>query len=384
MKDHFLLSPDITFLNHGSFGACPKPVFDAYQDWQLQLERNPVQFIVNDGPKYLLESKRCLAEYINCLPTDFYFTQNPTAAVNTIMRSLHLSAGDEILATNHEYGAMDRTWDFYCRQSGAKYVRQPISLPVKSAEKVIEEFWQGYTSRTKVVFINHMSSVTAMFFPVKEIIIRAKELGLITIIDGAHIPGHIPLDLSDLDPDYYTGALHKWLLTPKGSSFLYVRKELQSQLDPLIVSWGFGNPGPSDNQFLEYHEQQGTRDFSAYLTIPTAIDFMNRNLWNERTSICRQIVKDNYQLFCNLLDTEPLCPITNDFLGQMASIPIRSADPLKLKDVLYRHYKIEIPVMTLNDRVYLRYSINVYNSQTDLDILYDALKNIIKSGVISL
>ncbi len=376
MKEAFLLNPDITYLNHGSFGACARPVFDDYQKWQLMLEKEPVQFMVNHGPQYLQKSKVALAEYIDCAPDDFFFTSNPTTAVNTIMRSLRLSKGDEILATDHEYGAMDRTWSFFRKQNGARYVRQKISLPIVSKEKILDEFWSGYSSRTRVIFINHMSSATALLFPVKEIVDRAKELGLITIVDGAHIPGHFPLSIRDLAPDFYTGALHKWMLTPKGCSFLYVRRELQKDLDPLVVSWGYESEAAKENQFLAYHEQQGTRDSAAYLTVPAAIDFLKQNQWKSKSVECRRIVRDNYWNFCSLLNTEPLCPVTDEFLGQMASIPVKTTAPERLKELLYSKYRIEIPVMTLGDQVFLRYSINAYNSQQDLDVLYAAVQEI--------
>ena len=231
MKAQFSLDDNITFLNHGSFGACPKVIFEEFQRFQLELEIEPVDFIQKKLPIYLKEAKQPLAEFLGCEAADFFFTPNPTFAVNTIMRSLNLQPGDEILSTNHEYGAMDRTWHFYCKKSGAEYIRQEISLPIISKEQIIEEFWKGYSSKTKVIFLNHLSSSTALIFPVKEICDTAQQLGLITIIDGAHVPGQIDLNLSELNPDYYTGTLHKWMLAPKGSSFLYVKKEFQ------VVPW---------------------------------------------------------------------------------------------------------------------------------------------------
>ena len=382
MKSQFLLTNEITFLNHGSFGACPKPIFEAYQNFQLELEPEPVDFIIKKAPQYLKMAKNRLAKYIGCDASDFFFTPNPTTAINTIMRSVNLQPGDEILTTNHEYGAMDRTWHFYCKKSGAKYLRQEISLPIISKEQIIEEFWKGYTPNTKVIFLNQMSSSTALIFPVKEICDKAKQLGLITIVDGAHVPGHIDLNISELNPDYYTGTTHKWMLTPKGSSFLYVKKELQETLDPLVVSWGYESLAPSESRFLDYHETQGTRDISMFLCTPAAIDFLEQNNWEAKSAVCKQIVLDNYQRFCDLVGTKPICPITTEFLGQMASIPIRTKKPMELKELLYSKYKIQIPVMPLNDSVYIRYSINAYNSQEDLDVLHRALEDIIKTTVL--
>lgn len=379
MKSKFLLDPTITFLNHGSFGATPQSVFEAKVNLQREMEADPVYFIQKKLPIYLKVAKEPLAEFIGCDTDDFFFTPNPTQAINTIMRSLQLQPGDEILATNHEYGAMDRTWNFYCKKSGAKYIRQNISLPITSKEQILEDFWKGYSSKTKVVFINQISSSTALIFPVKEICDKAQELGLITIVDGAHVPGHIPLNLRELNPDYYTGTLHKWMLAPKGSSFLYVKKEFQADLDPLIVSWGYESLFPSESQFLDYHEYQGTNDHSTYLCTPQVIQFLKENNWETQAKACRAMVIEQYPRFCKLLNSQPLCPVTEEFLGQMASIPVCTSKPMELKEVLYSKYHIQIPVMPLNDGVYLRFSINAYNTIADLDTLYAALWDIIQT-----
>ena len=377
MKSQFLLDKNTTFLNHGSFGACPKTVFEEYQRFQLELETEPVLFIQKKLPVYLKEAKKPLAKFIGCNQEDFFFTPNPTFAINTVMHSLKLDKDDEILTTNHEYGAMDRTWNFYCKKSGAKYIRQEISLPIFSKEQILEEFWKGYTNKTKVVFLNQISSSTALIFPVKEICDKARELGLITIIDGAHVPGHIDLNIENLNPDYYTGTLHKWMLAPKGSSFLYVKKELQDSLDPLVVSWGYESVNPSESQFLDYHEYQGTHDVSQYLCTPKVIEFLAENNWNQVSKDCKKIVLDNYQRFCDLVNTKPICPISEEFLGQMASVEVTTTKSMELKELLYEKYKIQIPIMPLNGKIYMRYSINGYNSQTDLDVLYQAITDII-------
>lgn len=379
MKKLFLLNPEITYLNHGSFGACPKPIFEDYQKWQLELEREPVQFITKNAKLFLKDSKAALAGYINCDPDDFFFTPNPTQAINTIMRSLNLEGGDEILATDHEYGAMDRTWKFYERMSGVKYVQAEVRLPIVSKDQIIADFWKGRTSKTKAIFINQMSSATALLFPVKEICDMAKEYGLYTIVDGAHIPGHLPLDIKTLDADFYTGTMHKWMMTPKGSSFLYVRRKLQPMIDPLVVSWGYDNENTGTNRFLDYHEQQGTRDISAFLTAPAALRFMNDHNWATVAATCRKLVLTNYRRFCDLTGTTPICPVSEEFLGQMCSVPIETEQPAELKELLFSKYRIEVPVMHLNGQNYLRFSVQGYNSQEDLDRLYSAIADIINT-----
>jgi isopenicillin-N epimerase len=379
MKDLFLLNPEYTFLNHGSFGSCPKPIFENYQGFQREMESDPVHFIQKKYQIHLATAKKALSKFIYCAADDFFFTPNPTVAINTVMRSLNLEEGDEILATNHEYGAMDRTWNFYCRKSGAKYIQQPITLPIVSKEQILNEFWNGCTSKTKIIFLNQISSTTALIFPVKEICDKARELGIITIIDGAHVPGHIDLNISDLNPDYYTGTLHKWMLAPKGSSFLYVKKEHQDKIDPLVVSWGYESLNPGNSQFLDYHEYQGTNDGSAFLCTPAVIDFLETNNWKQKSAEAKALVLNNYPRFCKLVNSEILAPLSLSFFGQIASIPIRCSAPQELKNLLYEKYKIQVPIMLLNDAVYLRYSINAYNDQLDLDILYNALEKIIST-----
>lgn len=380
LKSQFLLDPNITYLNFGSFGACPKPVFADYQNWQLLLEKEPVQFIAVNSITNLKTSRQALASYVHCDADDLVYVTNPSYAINIVAKSLPLAEGDEILSTNIEYGALDRTWNYYCKRSNAKYIRQPIALPVISKDAIIEQFWKGHTKRTKAIFISQITSSTALRLPVEEICEMAKEKGLLTIVDGAHVPGHIPLDLSTLKADIYTGACHKWMMTPKGCSFLYVKKEYQHLFDPLVISWGYDSATPSHSQFIDYHQMQGTRDFSAFLTVPKAIEFMQDNNWQQVAANCSAVVKKNYPIFCNLLGTTSLCPVTDDFLGQMCSIPINTQTPEQLQRHLFENYKIEVPVMRQDAHIFLRFSVNAFNTQEDLDKLYTALEEIKKKG----
>jgi isopenicillin-N epimerase len=380
LKSLFLLDPEVTYLNFGSFGSCPRSVFDDYQRWQLLLEREPVQFIAVNSLQYLKESREALASFIHCDADDVAYVTNPSYAINIVAKSLKLETADEVLSTNIEYGALDRTWNYYCRKAGANYVRQPIPLPVSSKEEIIDAFWKGYSKKTKAIFISQITSSTALRLPVEEICAEAKRRGLLTIVDGAHVPGHIALDMSKLEADVYTGACHKWMMTPKGCSFLYVKPEYQQLFDPLVVSWGYEAAVPSHSQFLDYHQMQGTRDFSAFLTVQKAIEFMKEHNWEVVSANCRKLVRENYSRFCELLGSAPLCPVHDEFLGQMCSIPIKTEAPEKLQRYLFEHYRIEIPVMRQEENVFLRYSIQGYNSQEDLNHLYDALEEIRAAG----
>jgi len=374
LSQFFLLRNDITFLNFGSFGSCVKPVFERYQQYQLELEQEPVEFITVNGPRYLERARKALGAYLNCHHDDLVYVTNPSYAVNIIAKSIALQPGDEILTTDLEYGACDKTWEYYCKKKGAIYKKQPIRFPIESKEDFIEQFFSGLTSKTKLVFISHLTSSTGLRLPIEEICAMAKKKGLMTFVDGAHGPAQVPVNLSTLQADIYTGACHKWMMTPKGSSFLYLKKELQHLFDPLIVSWGYNAAFPSHSTFLDYHQMQGTRDFSAFLTIPDAIEFMQQHNWETVSANCRKLTQDNAPAICNLLNAKQPAPVTDDFIAQLYSTEIKTSEPEKLKSHLYNEYKIQIPVMRHRDKVYLRYSINAFNKQEDLNKLFAAIK----------
>ena len=215
--------------------------------------------------------------------------------------------------------------------------------------------------------------MSALIFPVKEICEKAKELGLLTIVDGAHVPGQIPLNLQEIKADIYTGACHKWLLTPKGCSFLYANKTVQNDYDPVIISWGYDADVKGASDFLDYHQQQGTRDYSAFLTIPAALNFRKQNNWDDVSLKAKQLILNNYEDLCSIFGTKPICPVTDEFLGQMCSVPVPVADPQPLKNLLFDSYKIEIPVFRLGEQVFLRLATQAYVSQTDIDYLKHSL-----------
>ena len=381
LKDQFLLRPDIHFLNFGSFGATPKPIFEKYQEWQRVLEAEPVQFIAFDGYQYLADSRAVLAKFLNCSDKDdLVYVTNPSFAINMIAKSFPLNAGDEILATDIEYGACDRTWEYYCKKKGATYKRQKINLPIVSKKQFIEDFFKGCNENTKAIFISHITSATGLIFPAAEICAIAKAKGLITIVDGAHAPAHIPLDLSKIQADFYTGACHKWMMAPKGCSFLYATKAVQPICDPMIVSWGYQALKPSHSNFLDYHQMIGTRDFSAFLTVDACIQFMEQHDWKAVGKKCHEMVLEHAPRFFSLLNSTPISPLNSEWIGQMISIPIQTPDPEKLQRTLFLDYKIEVPIMRQGNDVYLRYSINAFNTVDDLDALYNALVDLQKKG----
>jgi isopenicillin-N epimerase len=375
-KQHFLLDPTVTFLNHGSFGATPKPVFDVYQDWQLRLESQPVLFLGRELDGLLKNSRRVLGEYLNADADDLIYIPNATHGVNIIAHSLQLMFGDEILTTDHEYGACDYTWDFISSKVGAKYIHQPISLPVHSAEEIIEQLWLGVTSRTKVIYLSHITSSTALRMPVERICQRAKTAGILTVIDAAHSPGQIHVDLQALGADIVFGNCHKWMLSAKGSAFLYVRKELQHLIDPLVVSWGY-NPTPettTGSRFIDILQWTGTKDPAAALTVPTAIQFMQEHNWDKVRNVCHDLLRQGIEQICNFVNIPPLYPLDSDFYSQMGIAPLPSSNLAVLKSRLYNECKIEVPLIQWQDKQFIRISVQGYNSQEDIDALVHALK----------
>ena len=375
LKDQFFLDPDITFLNHGSFGACAKPVYEDLLNWQLQMEREPVKFFEDTIFDALKKSRQVLGNYINCPADDLVYFPNPTTAINAAARSLKLEPGDEVLSTNHIYGALDRTWKYICNKNEAEFVKADIPFPIQSKDEFLNSFFAAVTSKTRVIFLSHITSMTAMIFPVEEVVEFARENNILSIIDGAHVPGHIPLNINTLNPDIYTGACHKWMCSPKGTSFLYVKKELQENIHPLVVSWGWESENPSDSQFLDWHEWQGTRDMSAFLTIPEAVKFMDDNDWPNVSRKCRKMVIQTRNQLLNYLNISPPCP--DDWLGQMASIPMPFNDAFEIKNALLNKYHIQVPIFTWEGKVYLRYSIQAYNSESDLEKLLSAIKELL-------
>ncbi|MBT3314851.1 MAG: aminotransferase class V-fold PLP-dependent enzyme [Anaerolineae bacterium] len=376
-KNHFLLDPNITFLNHGSFGACPKPVFDIYQQWQRKLEERPIEFLGRNAFSLLAESREKLADYLNCAARDLVYFPNPSTAINMVVPNLDLQPGDEILTTDHEYRAMDRTWRYFCAKSGAKYIQRNIPLPVTTHADFVENFWAGVTPKTKIIFLSHITSSTALVFPVTEICKKARKTGILCIVDGAHAPAQIDLDLSALNADIYTGACHKWMLSPKGAAFLYVRRELQDSLDPLVISWGYDSESGfgSGIQYIDYHEWQGTRDIAAFLSVPAAIDYQREQDWGHVRARCRNLLGVAVQKVQSLTGLPPIAPYPSAWYGQMAALSLpKGVDGLQLKTRLYDEYNIEIPFTTWGEQSFLRISIQSYNNEDDVDKLADALK----------
>ena len=376
LREQFLLQPDIVFLNHGSFGACPRPVFEAYQARQLELEREPVKFFqrLND---LLTEARGVLGPFVGADPDDLAFVTNATMGINVVARSLRLEPGDEVLTTNHEYGSCNKAWQYYCESHGARYLAQDVPLPVKSAEQVIEAIWAGVTEHTRVLFLSHITSPTALTLPIEPLIRRAREAGIITVIDGAHAPGQRDLDLEALGVDFYATSLHKWMMAPKGAGFLYARREMQHLLEPLIVGGAWRNDGVTGSHYVAEQKGLGTRDAAAFLAVPEAIRFYHTHNWPAVRTECHMLVRHFRNTVTRLTGLEPICPDGAEWFAQMATVPLPECDAAELGERAFHEFAIEVPFLTWEDRQYVRLSVHGYNTREDVGMLIGALTELL-------
>jgi isopenicillin-N epimerase len=375
LQSLFLLDPQVIYLNHGSFGATPRPVFESYQRWQRELELQPTEFLGRRAPELLRRSREALGEYLGTAADNLSYVTNATTGLNIIARSLALGPGDEVLATDHEYGALDRTWKFLAQRQGYKYINHPIPVPVTDATSFVNQFWSGVTPRTRVIFISHITSPTALIFPVQEICRRAREHGILTVIDGAHVPGQIPLNLDRLGADFYSGNLHKWLCAPKGAAFLYVRPELQERIEPLIVSWGYQSDNPTGSRLVDYTEWLGTRDIAPFLAVPDAIRFQQEYGWDTIRAECHALAEHALRSMTGLTGLQPLSPVSAEWFSQMVGAPV---DPRvnmgALHDQIYQENHIEVPMLSWNGHNLVRFSIQAYNTGEQVESLIQAIK----------
>ncbi len=378
LKPQFLLDPEITYLNHGAYGATPRPVFEAYQRWQLTLEREPVDFLSRHSTERLAHARACLARYLGTERDNLVYVNNGTVGLNIVLRSLRLVPGDELLTTDHEHGGIDRLMRYMAHTQGFTYVVRPIPLPVTTHADFVEHFWGGVTERTRVILISHLTSPTSIVFPVAEICARARRAGILCIVDGSHVPGQLPLTLSELDADFYVGIAHKWLCAPKGSAFLYARPSAQDLLDPLVISWGYEPRSPGPSKFVEYHEWQGSRDISAYLAVPDAIEFQERNDWSTVRDGCRALAMHAQRELHALTGMAPWHPPSPEWHGQIvcAPLPLDVDDAALLHRLRYEH-KIDVSVDRFRGRPRVRVSVQAYNDVEDILKLTHALQQIL-------
>lgn len=337
----YLLDPSVTYLNHGAYGACPRPVFERYQQLQRELELNPTEFLQRRFYDLTADARAALADFVGARVEDLVFAPNATAAMNAVIRSLGIRPGDEVVTTRHEYGAVTRTWMF----AGATLV--PVEPDAEAVAAAIGP-------RTRAVSVSHVTSPTALVLPVEEICAVARDAEVLAIVDGAHAPGLIPLDLERIGADAYAGTCHKWLSAPRGCGFLWAREEHHEWIDPVVVSWHY------DEGFSRRHGWQGTRDPAAFLALPAAIE-AHGQVDLER---CRRLASSFH---------DRLPPVGATPAPQMWATEVDTEDPDGLQRRLFGEHRIEVVVREWEGRSLLRISIGPYNEAADVEQLLDAL-----------
>jgi isopenicillin-N epimerase len=385
---HWGLDPSVTFLNHGSFGACPTEVLAAQIRYRDRMERQPLQFMIRDVEELYDDARAKLAAFVGADPLDVVFVPNATTGVNTVLRSLHFEPGDELLTTTHEYNACRNALDFVAERSGAVVVAAEIPFPVGSPAEITRAVLERVGPRTRLGLFDHITSLTGMVMPIADIVRELSERGVDVMVDGAHAPGMLELDIPSIGAAYYTGNCHKWLCAPKGAALLYVRRDRQVRVRPLVISHGANATRTDRSMFWQEFDWTGTRDLSPYLAVADSIRFMGSLLpggWGELMERNRLLALEARDLISDRLGVESACP--DSMIGTLASIPLGRGryrfsttkldfDPLE--DALREEYGIEVPVLTCPDgpASLLRISAQIYNRIEQYEYLADAVLDI--------
>jgi len=402
-RSEWSLRPGVTYLNHGSFGPAPKSVIAARENWSALLQSEPMDFLVRQLEGALDATRGRLAKFVNSRAEHIAFVDNATVGMNVVARSVTLGLGDEVLATDHEYGAVQRIWRRRCKESGATFVIGKLPQPLETSAQVVEALQNAITPRTKLLVVSHVTSPTAVILPVREICARAREQGVPVCIDGPHAPAAVPIDLEGLGCDYYTASCHKWLSAPFGSGFLYVHPRRQPELAPSIVSWGrslSGRPGNWKDEF----NWTGTRDPAPWLAIADAIRFFEDlkapgqgssagsdastasglegiKLFREYSHQLAKYARDE---IVQLTGLQPFLPDSRDWYGSMIALPLpASISPVTdgqmhpLQQALWEKHQIEVPIVTWRGSCYVRVSCHLYNDRSDIDRLKAALRELL-------
>lgn len=381
------LDPEVTFLNHGSFGACPRVVLDAQAALRERMEKEPVRFFLRELEALADEARKTLATFLGADAEEIVAVPNATAGVNTVLRSLDLKPGDRLLTTSHEYNACRNALEFVAKRVGAHVTVVDIPFPIKSPEEAFLAVRAAAGPRTRLLLIDHVTSQTGLVLPVKRIVDACSKLGIDTLVDGAHAPAMVPLDLRELGAAYYTGNCHKWLCAPKGAAFLYVRRDKQADIRPLCISHGANSTRRDRSRFRLEFDWTGTDDPTAFLCIPEALRFLEGLLpggipalavHNQRTALAAR------EVLCEALGIAP--PAPEEMIGSLAAIPLPDAlgstseGPLQidpLQDELFLRHRIEVPIIPFPKppQRLLRISAQIYNAPEEYLALAKALRS---------
>ena len=385
LRRHWDLDPQVAFLNHGSFGACPRAVLDAQVGYRAEMEAEPVRFLGREIAGRMDAARAALARFVGADPSDLVFVSNATTGVNAVLRTLPLGPGDELLITNHGYNACCNAAQFVCERAGARVVVAQVPFPLADEDEAVEAILIEVGPRTRLALIDHITSPTGLVLPIERIVGELSERGVDTLVDGAHAPGMVPLDLRSLGAAYYTGNCHKWLCAPKGAALLWVRRDLHAQVRPVVISHGANTPVPGHSRFEVEFGWTGTDDPTACLAVPDAIEFLGGLLaggWPELMERNRALALGARAVLCEALGIDP--PAPEVMLGTLVSVPLPAGDPQvpagafdvdPVQRALFEEHGIEVPIMAWPrppERV-LRASAQLYNENEQYRALAAAL-----------
>lgn len=374
LRDEWMLDERIAFLNHGSFGATPRRVFQEQDAWRRRIESEPVEIIGRRHESLLARSRQAIGDWLNMRPADFGFVTNATEGVNAVLRSLRLEPGQELLTTTHVYNAVRQAMRSVADRSGATYREIDVPPPFQSPDQIAERILGGLGPRTRFLLIDHVTSPTAVIFPVREIVSACAERGIDVMVDGAHGPGMLPLDVSAIGAAYYAGNLHKWACAPKGTGFLWVRPDRQADVHPPIISHRYGDG------FAAEFSWQGTRDLAAWLAAPAALEFLGEIGWQAVRGFNHAMITAAQRMLCERWGVEPISPLNGSMIGSMATIPLpgklsrlTEAEFRSTQQRLYSEFQVEVPIMQWGGRSYVRPCCQIYNRPEDFDRLAAAV-----------
>jgi isopenicillin-N epimerase len=388
MSDHWSLDPEVTFLNHGSFGACPKAVLRAQDETRRLMEDEPVRFFVRVLEGRLDEARRRLADFVGAAPEDLVFVPNATTGVNAVLRSLSFEPDGELLTTDHAYNACANALRFAADRAGARVVVAQIPFPIASSDDVLDAVLSRVTGRTRFALLDHITSPTGLILPIERLVAELARRGVDVMVDGAHAPGMIDLRIEEIGAPFYSGNCHKWLCAPKGAGFLYVRRDRQPQIRPITISHGANSPRTDRSRYLLEFDWTGTDDPSPYLCIPEAIRFMGSLFpggWSELMERNRALALASRRSLCEALGLPE--PVPEEMIGTLASIPLADGpadaptSPLyndPLQDELWDRWRIEVPVIPwpAPPKRLIRISAQAYNRPEHYEKLRTALREL--------
>jgi isopenicillin-N epimerase len=378
-RGRWTIPEDTIYLNHGSFGPTPRDVKERQLWWQRQLASQPMEFFLRQLEPAWWEARQRLADFVDTSVENLVFLENATSGMNVVAFSFPLGESDEVVLTDHEYGAVLRIWQRACQTAGTaepRIARLPVTI--ESAEQVTDSIFSEVTDRTRLLVVSHITSPTAIILPVQQICDEARRRGIAICIDGPHAPAQTPLSLEQLNCDFYTASLHKWVSAPIGSGFLYVAPAWQEHIEPPLLSWGRLNPDKS-NAWWEEFVWLGTRDPSAYLASSAAIDLLQGVGLENFRARTHYLARYARSRLTDMTGLSARIPDSPEWYGSMASIPLPAGDAFELQQSLRLDYQIEIPVVDHNGERSIRVSCHLYNCQHEVDVLAEGLETLLRN-----